>query len=342
MPQLSVIIPTFNEADNIRRLLGQLVDQQDIELEVIVVDGGSTDDTLGVAEAFNVACLVSAAGRGRQMNKGAEAASADWLLFLHADSSLTSSRQLTDSLACITGYGVDFAGHFSLEFETDNPEVRQALVFFEAKTRLNRPGTFNGDQGLIIHTDRFRLLGGFSTTHTFLEDQDLGQRFIETGTFITLPFSLKTSARRFEEEGIQARIILNAIIMGMFTLEHDSFFQSAPGVYRVASEGRRLDLRPFFKLTRSSLFDRGWLIGLTRCFSIGRYVAANTWQLALLRGLKTGDITESLRRYDHIYAPVCQSAIGTLAGTLSVVVWFFFLELKLRFYSPALSGESQR
>lgn len=328
---LSVIVPTLNEAVNIGSLLDQLSAQQHIELDVIVVDGGSSDDTCRIVDASPARLLKSAAGRGRQMNVGAAAANMDWLLFLHADSKLTSASQLIDAMTYIQTIDGIRAGHFAIQFDTDNPETKKSLAFFEAKTGLNRPGTFNGDQGLLISAEHFDLLGRFAENRPFLEDQDFGRRFIERGRFVTLPSCLTTSARRFEEEGLQERIFLNAIIMGMFTLGHDGFFDRAPGIYRHAADGDRLDLLPFFRLVRSSLFDRGPIVGIWRCCQIGQYASRNSWQLMLLRGLKTGGVKEALGFFDRYISPVANSPLGGLVGTAAVVTWFFFIELRLRF-----------
>ena len=94
---LSVIIPTLNEAEALPRLLTDLSEQQDLTMEIIVVDGGSTDATRDVPARFCAGLVTSEAGRGLQMNAGAARAGQELLLFLHADSRLTYPRQLADA-----------------------------------------------------------------------------------------------------------------------------------------------------------------------------------------------------------------------------------------------------
>lgn len=326
---LSIIIPALNEAGNLQQLLTQLFHQTDIDAEIIVVDGGSADDTCEVVKSTGATLLTSAPGRGRQMNAGAAWANGDWLLFLHADSRLTADDQLSLALDFLGSQPDRTAGHFAMQFYTRDTAVRRALAFFEAKTELNRPGTWNGDQGLLIRQSDFMLLGGFSEAYPFLEDQDFGRRFIESGKFVTLPGMLLTSARRFRDEGITERITLNAIIMGMFSICHDAFFRSAPGIYREATVGQKLDPGPFVKLARQSIFDSGLLAGLVRCYRIGRYVAANAWQLALWRGVRTNNVRGSLERYDRYVAILVDNPVGGLLGTACVIIWFFCLQARL-------------
>ena len=192
---LSIIIPTLNEAQTIGGLLDQLRMQADINLDIILVDGGSTDATLSIAESQvasgkQVRLMQTEPGRGRQMNAGAEMAKHDWLLFLHCDSTLTCPVQLRDALGSLkaaSDQGQAVAGHFPLAFDARDPELKRRLGFFEAKTRLNRPGTFNGDQGLMISRGHFRQAGCFPCDLPFLEDQAFAANFRSIGSFITLP-----------------------------------------------------------------------------------------------------------------------------------------------------------
>lgn len=319
---LSIIIPTLNEATTIGSLLENLGRQTANECEVIVADGGSCDDTIAIAEDHGARVTQSAPGRGQQLNEGARAAGGDYLLFLHADSELTTDDQLARALEMMSTYDEHTAGHFPMEFKSASDDVVEHLRYFAAKTHLNRPGTFNGDQGLLIHAKAFRLLGGFSERYGFLEDQDFGERFNDYGEFVTLPDALRTSARRFEQEGVKERILLNTIIMGMFHLRQDRFFSEAPGIYR-ASAGARLNPLPFLTLARRSVMADGLWPGLARCYRIGRYANRNFWQVFFWAGLRLGEEDQWLRSYDRYASRVTHNPLGDTLATVVVLAWFF-------------------
>jgi rSAM/selenodomain-associated transferase 2 len=326
---LSVIIPTLNEQSNIERLLAELAAQKGIDAEIIVADGGSTDATRQIVKASTALLATTDAGRGRQMNAGAEAASGIYLLFLHADSSLCQPHQLADAISMMEHTsGESIAGHYRMVFDTDDSGLHRSLRYYEEKTCLNRPGTWNGDQGLMIERKLFRLIGGFSERHAFLEDQEFGRRFQSVGRFITFPDTIRTSARRFEQEGFKGRVILNTLIMGMFELRLDAFFESAPAIYQ-ANGGGRLTLLPFFRLVRKSVFNQGALTGFARCYAIGRYATQNLWQLSFWRGLKSGTQDRALKRHDQYVRPLLYNPVGYFLSCLIIVIWFHLTELVL-------------
>lgn len=320
---ISVIIPTLNEQDHIAALLTQLESQTDVTLEIIVADGGSTDRTRQIVTDTKICLVESLPGRGKQMNAGSRSATGEYFLFLHADSRLSHDQQLSEALAHLSQYQGVIAGHFPLLFDATDGAVAKGLKFFEAKTRLNRPGTFNGDQGLLLRRDQFNLLDGFSEKYTFLEDQDFGQRFSKSGRFITLPSPLMTSARRFEQEGFRERIILNTMIMGMFHLELDRFFEAAPEVYQENTSESKLDLSPFFQLVQSVVFTGGLFTNVRRCYGLGRYAAKNLWQVFLWLGLRRNDTQSSLQNYNRFIEPMTNNPMGYFLGMMVVLVWFF-------------------
>src|SRR5262249_13382024 len=161
---------------------------------------------------------------------------------LHADSQLTAPRLLADALAAVREAGARAAGHFPLRFSGTSPEHALFYRYIEGKTRLNRPHTINGDQGLLLARRFFDELGGFDEPLPFLEDQPLPARIFERGKWIVLPGELVTSARRFETEGVRERYTLMAIIMGLYASGADAFFPAAPKIY--STEAGPLDIRP--------------------------------------------------------------------------------------------------
>ena len=326
---ISVIIPCLNEEDNLAMLLGQLIEQKNISLELLVVDGGSTDKTTLRAAEYGARVIHSQRGRGCQQNTGAAEAAGEYLLFLHADSRLEHDHQLSQSLSCIQQAAKRTAGHFKLRFETQSNEVRERLRLFEYKTQLNREGTFSGDQGLLIFTSDFRLMGGFSEKYHFLEDKEFAARFVDYGQFKTLPSTLYTSARRFEQEGLEERLILNALIMAMFHLDSEYFFKRASEAYRDNNPDGTLNLLPLFQLTHESVFYPGVPRGLIHFFLIGRYATKNLWQLGLPFYLTRNNPDRWLSSYDRFLKPLTDNPAGYLLGTLTVLIWFYSWRFRL-------------
>lgn len=216
-PALSVVVPTLDEEAAIGGLLRALADQQDIDLEVIVSDGGSRDATVGRARAAGATVVEGPPGRGRQLNAGRAAATAPWLLFLHADSVLLAPDLLARALDfAAAALGPRDAGHFPLCF-VDAGALGLDMGFNEAKSALGRPETTHGDQGLLIRGQTLAVLGGYDDALPILEDQDLGRRLVAAGgRFRRLPGCLGTSARRFAAEGKPRRAVQNATLMVLF------------------------------------------------------------------------------------------------------------------------------
>jgi glycosyltransferase involved in cell wall biosynthesis len=151
-PRLSVIIPTIDEAEVLPLLLGQLRQQHDIALEILIADGGSTDGSPEMGTRMGARVVTTDAGRGLQMNQAAAVSHGGFLLFLHADSTLTDERQLTtalDSLERRIEQRGDHrvAGHFRLRFQHRGSNRDAPYRYYEEKSALNRRECTNGDQG---------------------------------------------------------------------------------------------------------------------------------------------------------------------------------------------------
>ena len=280
---LSVIIPTLNEAENLPVLLQDLRKQERVKLEIIIGDGGSTDETHSVAERFGTRFVAARRGRGTQMNAAAEQATGDYLLFLHADSSIDDPALLINALSALISGQFSHecvAGHFRLRFKRTTNKNAMSYRYAEEKTAFNRVNTTNGDQGLLLARSFFNYLGGFDESMPFLEDQRIAEKIREEGNWITLPGVLNTSARRFEKEGFHRRYILMSMMMGLHSVGVESFFARAPGVYRNQLDTGTLLLSPFFALIWRMMYDEWGAYGTLRIFYLlGRYIRQNSWQM---------------------------------------------------------------
>jgi rSAM/selenodomain-associated transferase 2 len=196
-PNISIVIPVLNEEGNIGKLLTYL-NQRSFDrssFEVIVVDGGSTDDTLRLARRFDVKILITSRGRAKQMNLGARNASADILYFLHAD---TFPPKNFDSVIIDTVKNKSPVGCFRMHFDSDSRFLR----FFAWFSRINHPICRGGDQSLFITQELFLQSQGFNEDYLVYEDNDFIARLSRKNDFKILPEYVTTSARKYRALGM--------------------------------------------------------------------------------------------------------------------------------------------
>jgi len=329
-PHLAVIIPTLDEADVLPDLLAQLQTQSGLTLEIVIADGGSSDATPALAIAAGARLVQAPRGRGTQMNAGARVAQAEFLLFLHADSELPDAGLLQGALAALRQEpDRRIAGHFALRFRRRQPGHELFYRYLEAKTRLNRNGTVNGDQGLLLHRRYFAELGGFDDSLPFLEDARIAAKISASGRWQLLPGELHTSARRFESEGHEARYTLMALMMGLHAAGAHEFFAQAPQVYRAQAQTEGLALRPLLALARSVLRQRGIWKTLR---AAGRYARGNGWQLFFWRDVRRNDGSRRcLKFYDRRLAAALDHPFFDTLMALLLALWFYlYLPLKVK------------
>ncbi len=328
---LSVIIPTLNEAEHLPMLLADLARQQNISLEIIIGDGGSSDATGAVAAKFSALFVIAPRGRGAQMNAAAAVASGKYLLFLHADSTLDDPLLLSNAVYAIMAEPEEEcrrAGHFPLRFTRISARNALAYRYAEEKTAFNRINTTNGDQGLLLRAVFFHSLGGFDERLPFLEDQRIAEKIRAEGEWITLPGHLETSARRFEKEGFHRRYILMSMMMGLHSAGVDEFLACAPGVYRTQQDTGRLLLSPFFALIRQMMREKWRVGGTIRVFYLlGRYIRQNSWQMFYFfdiwsRPLLGAGRYPFLRFHDRVFAPCTDFRFFDALAGLLCFVWF--------------------
>ncbi len=202
MSSLSVIIPVLNEANNIGRLLDYLITckDKDTPTEFIVVDGGSTDETLEiiakVAEKNSaVHCYKSEKGRAKQMNLGAKKAKNTVLYFLHAD---TFPPQAFNKTICNHVAKGAKSGCFRMKFDTSHWWLNLSGWF----TRFNFKICRGGDQSLFVLKSVFEQLNGFDERYVVYEDNHFIALLYKDHKFIVLPQWVITSARRYKSNGL--------------------------------------------------------------------------------------------------------------------------------------------
>lgn len=207
--KVCVVVPALDEAARIGACLESVVGQAG-EVEVVMVDGGSTDATVEIASR-HAAVLRAPRGRAVQMNAGARRTSGEVLLFLHGDTVLHPDAlpALRRALADARVVG----GTFTLRFDRDHPLLR----LYAACTRLPAGPFRFGDQGIFVRRAVFERLGGFREL-PLLEDVDFLRRLRRAGRTAVVPRPVTTSARRFLARGVVRQQLLNGAILAAYAL----------------------------------------------------------------------------------------------------------------------------
>lgn len=284
VPELSIIVPVLNEAEQLPAFVTNLRLQQDVCFELIISDGGSVDGSLdwvreqaGIANSIVV--VAGEKGRGRQLNRGLAKVRGDWLLLLHVDSRLVEPLALRRSLDYVKQRSARVAGHFALDFRDTQNQYAAAYDFYQRKARLGLPETIHGDQGFLLHRSLADELGGFREDLPVMEDTDYAERLRQIAQWQLLPADISTSARRFSVEGLWQRQTLGALLMCFRCIGWKDFFKQAPSVYRQQTQTDQLQLLPFFDLIAQRLKvlprHERWRLWL----ATGTYVQRHAWQV---------------------------------------------------------------
>jgi rSAM/selenodomain-associated transferase 2 len=209
---VSIIVPALNEERSIAQLLDD-VSMLAVPHEVIVVDGGSTDETAAVAARRGARVLRARRGRGAQLAAGGRAASAPVLCFLHADVRLPAdARREIAELA-----EAQPAGAFAFRFRIDAPGWRYRLIESGTRLRMRLFGLPYGDQGLVVSRADYETAGGYPDL-PLMEDVALADALRRVTTIQSLRSELPVSARRWEREGPFTRTLRNWRIMVAYRL----------------------------------------------------------------------------------------------------------------------------
>jgi rSAM/selenodomain-associated transferase 2 len=341
-PQLSVVVPVLNEAETLPALFGTLAGQEEIALELIVSDGGSTDGTLELARRlgddapFPVTLLTGERGRGRQLNSGAQAARGATLLFLHADSHFADHRALRSGLdelarAIIARGDGRVAGRYSLRFARRDDIPSLGYYFYECKARLDRPECTHGDQGLMLRREFFAEAGPFDEALPMVAETRLADSIRRQGEWLLFSAGIFTAARRFETEGLYERQLLNAILMNFAAMGWDAFFRQLPQIYVGHDRSGRIALAPMLRAISRLIAALPPREQLSLWSATGAYVRSHAWQIPFFldtrrnfrRGIPAGKgETPLLAFHDRYLDRLTNHPPGRLAAACLTWLWF--------------------
>jgi rSAM/selenodomain-associated transferase 2 len=212
---LSIIIPTLNAEQELAQTLAVLQSyRDDLGFEIIVTDGGSTDNTALVAEQACVIFLQGQRGRGTQMAEATEDASGDWFLFLHADTCpqpgwVEAVRAFMDDPLNIRN-----VGYFRFALDDESPAAKRLERVVHWRCRVLRLPY--GDQGLLISRTYYEEIGGFKAI-PLMEDVEL-IRHVPRSRRKMLPATAVTSAAKYRRDGFLARPLRNMLCLGLFAV----------------------------------------------------------------------------------------------------------------------------
>lgn len=202
---ISIIIPVLNEKKNIEKTLIQFSKLKG-DKEILVVDGGSRDNTKEIAERF-AKVIHSEKGRAKQMNKGAKKANGDILWFVHSDSVIKDNSIKEIQLAIDEGY---VGGGFSLKFYDYNT-LFMKYISVTSNLRAKYLGLYFGDQGIFVRRSVFESLGGYPEQE-IMEDWEFSLAMKKAGNLKLISTPIGTSARRFKKGGqLRTHLLMHKI-----------------------------------------------------------------------------------------------------------------------------------
>ena len=199
--RLSIIIPVLDEAEYLATTLPALARLRRAGHEIVVVDGGSRDDTRRRARPLADRVLVAGRGRARQMNAGAASATGDVLLFLHADSLLPADADA----AVARGLERSCWGRFDVRLWGREWSFRIIEAFMNLRSRIT--GIATGDQAMFVTREAFERVGGFPDI-PLMEDVAMSRRLKAVARPACLRQRVVTSARRWRTHGVARTVLL--------------------------------------------------------------------------------------------------------------------------------------
>ena len=200
--KVSIIIPALNEAEHIAGTLMPLASYRSQGHEVIVIDGGSSDDTVSISEQYADRVLYSVAGRAMQMNRGIDEASGDALLFLHADTRLPADAVTKLIHAVEDGY---FWGRFNVRLSGKHFMFRIIERMMNLRSCIT--GVATGDQAIFVSHESIQIVGDYPRL-PLMEDIVFSKRLLKLGRPACIRQQVVTSSRRWEDKGILRTMLL--------------------------------------------------------------------------------------------------------------------------------------
>ena len=216
MAELSIIIPTFNAIPVLGPTLAALAQIEAVGLvkEVVISDGGSTDDTAAAARETGAIVIETERGRGPQLQAGADTATGDWLLFLHADTVLAAGWAGVVRAFIARPAANEQAGYFTFVLDDSSSQARRIECLVRWRNRVF--ALPYGDQGLLLHRSLFRRVGGYRC-YSLMEDVDIVHR-LGRRRLRLLDGEAITSAARYRANGYWRRPARNLFCLGLYYL----------------------------------------------------------------------------------------------------------------------------
>lgn len=212
---VSIVIPTLNAQDTVGDTIACLFEglSAGVIQELIISDGGSQDDIETIADSIGATFVQGEPGRGKQLARGAEAASAPWILFLHADTTLSEgwSKHVKDHIQTHTD-----AGYCALAFGTGG--IMAKITSAGANLRARLFGLPYGDQGLLISRKMYAQVGGYRDIPLM---EDVAMARAVRRQLRRLPVTATTSADRYVQQGWARRSFKNITLLMRFLLGAD-------------------------------------------------------------------------------------------------------------------------
>jgi len=199
---LSIIVPVLNEAAGLSQLAAHLAPFSQAGAQVLLVDGGSDDDTFELAERAGLRVIRSERGRARQMNTGAAQATGDILIFLHADTRLPEGALALLNTKLTTAHGW---GRFDVAIAGRPAMLRVVARMMNWRSRLT--GIATGDQAMFMTREAFEAAAGFPE-QPLMEDIEMSRRLGARSRPVCLRARVITSGRRWETRGVWNTIVL--------------------------------------------------------------------------------------------------------------------------------------
>ena len=202
MKKISIIIPALNEEKILMKQQDKLTNLLHEGHEVILVDGGSKDKTVSIADNLGITTIVTKPSRGYQLKIGSHLSSKDILLFLHIDTSLSDDG--VNSVQEAMSDPRNYWGRFNIKF--DNKKMIYRMIAFFMNKRSCLTGSVTGDHAMFIRKDAYMKCGGFSDI-PIMEDIEICKRLRKISAPVCLKVEVITSCRKWEHDGILLTIL---------------------------------------------------------------------------------------------------------------------------------------